>query len=255
MSDTIDCVIVGGGVIGLAIGRELAIAGLEVAVLESEQQVGVHTSSRNSEVIHAGIYYPGESLKASLCVSGKQLLYRYCEARRVPHARLGKLIVANGPTEIDTLCGIMERGLENGVDDLAWCEPSQIRALEPRVRAEAAIHSPSTGIVDSHVLMLSLQGDLEDHDGAVVLGQAVTRIVPEDTGFALQCDGDSNTTARSRFLVNAAGLWASTVARTIDGLDSDQIPQTSYAKGHYFDYTGPSPFPSGSFTRCLSKED
>lgn len=242
MSSTLDCLVVGGGVIGLAIGRAMALAGSDVVVVESEPRIGAHTSSRNSEVIHAGIYYQEDSLKARLCVLGKRLLYSYCERRRVPHARLGKLIVANGNTETAALREIFERGQRNSVSDLEWLEREKIRDLEPNVLADAAVRSPSTGIVDSHALMTSLRGDLEDKGGAVALSQKVTRVVVEKAGFAVHCEGDSEVSARSRMLVNATGLWASSFAECIEGLDSDQIPQTMYAKGHYFDYLGPAPF-------------
>ncbi len=242
MSDTIDCVVVGGGVVGLAIGRQLALSGYEVAILESEKRIGAHTSSRNSEVIHAGIYYAYQSLKANLCLSGKRLLYQYCEARGVPHAKLGKLIVANGADEVQRLRDILERGVANGVTDLEWLEAAEVKALEPRVRADAAIHSPSTGIVDSHALMMSLHGEVEGNGGAVVLGQTVSRVAVRPTGFALYFDGEAKPAAYSRSLINAAGLWASSFARTIDGLDSAFVPETRYAKGHYFDYPGPAPF-------------
>ncbi|MEM7500479.1 MAG: NAD(P)/FAD-dependent oxidoreductase [Pseudomonadota bacterium] len=242
MSGTIDCLVVGGGVVGLAIGRAMARSGQEVAVLESERQVGAHTSSRNSEVIHAGIYYQHDSLKARLCLTGKRLLYEYCEHRGVPHARLGKLIVASGSSEMEVLRDILRRGRGNGVTDLEWLEASQVRAFEPQVRADVAVLSPSTGIVDSHALMMSYQGDLEDRGGAVVLGQTVTRVVVESSGFAVHCDGEKQIAARSRTLINAAGLWASDFAHRIDGLSPSQIPATTYAKGHYFDYAAPSPF-------------
>lgn len=242
MSDTIDCVVVGAGVVGLAIGRQLALSGAEVVVLESERQVGAHTSSRNSEVIHAGIYYAQDSLKANLCVSGKHLLYGYCEATGVPHRRVGKLIVANGADEVERLRDILRRGLANGVTDLEWLEANEAHGFEPQVRADAAIHSPSTGIVDSHALMMSLQGELEDRGGAVVLGQTVSRVTAQPDAFALHCDGAATPTAHARILINAAGLWASSFARRIEGLPPHHIPETRYAKGQYFDYAGPSPF-------------
>ena len=242
MSGTIDCLVVGGGVIGLAIGRSMALSGAEVVVLESERHVGSHTSSRNSEVIHAGIYYQRDSLKARLCLAGKRLLYEYCEKRGVPHARLGKLIVASGSSETDVLRDIVRRGRGNGVTDLEWLDASQVRALEPNVRADVAVLSPSTGIIDSHVLMMSFQGDLEDRGGVVVLGQTATRVVAERSSFAVYCDEENEVAVRSRMLINAAGLWASDLAHRIDGLSHSQIPETTYAKGHYFDYAGPSPF-------------
>ena len=242
MIDTVDCVVVGAGVVGLAIARRVALAEHEVFVLEAEDRIGSHASSRNSEVIHAGIYYPPGSLKAELCVLGKAALYRYCHRKRVPCARLGKLIVATTEGEVETLRGILDNGLENGVRDLEWLGPRQIAVLEPAVEAQAAILSPSTGIVDSHALMFSLQGDLEARGGMVLLNHRVSRVVADGDGFLLFCRGEESAVARCRRLVNAAGLWASSFARCIEGLDEDTVPETSFAIGRYYGYAQASPF-------------
>ena len=168
MSESFDCVIAGAGVIGLAIGRRLALAGFDVAVVEAEGGIGVHTSSRNSEVIHAGIYYPKDSLKARFCVAGKAALYRYCNAKGVRHRRIGKFIVATTTAEEQKLEGIERRARDNGVTDLEFLTAKEISKQEPRVRASAALFSPSTGIIDSHEYMLALQADLEGTGGYVI---------------------------------------------------------------------------------------
>src|SRR6478752_2703622 len=173
--DEIDCAVIGAGVVGLAVARALALAGREVMVLESEGAIGTGTSSRNSEVIHAGIYYPQGSLKARLCVEGKQLLYDYAGQRGLPYRRCGKLIVANAEAQVAQLDSIMAKARANGVDDLVLLTREQARAMEPQLECHAALHSPSTGIVDSHALMLSLQGDLEHAGGVVALKSKVER--------------------------------------------------------------------------------
>ena len=167
MRESVDCVVIGAGVVGLAVARALALQGREVMVLEAADAIGTGTSSRNSEVIHAGIYYPQGSLKARLCVRGKQLLYAYCEERGLPFKRCGKLIVATSESQRATLESIRLKALANGVDDLLLIDAAQARAMEPALQCVAALHSPSTGIVDSHALMLSLQGDLENAGGLV----------------------------------------------------------------------------------------
>lgn len=233
-----DCVVVGAGVAGLAVARELAQAGREVLVLEAEARIGSHTSSRNSEVIHAGIYYPRDSLKARLCVAGKRLLYRYCRDRGVPHKQLGKLIVANGEAEIGVLRDILNKGLANGVADLEWLTAAQLGEREPDVCADAAILSPTTGIVDSHALMLALHGDVEAAGGAVLLNHRVTELAVDRGNLRVHCDAGDRFVVHTHSLVNAAGLWASDLAQ---GVSRACIPKTRYAKGHYFDY-GRSPF-------------
>lgn len=242
MSDLIDCVVIGAGVVGLAVARRLAMRGLEVVVLDGESQVGMHTSSRNSEVIHAGIYYPEGSLKGQLCVQGKHALYQYCRERHVPHQNLGKLIIATQASEETILAGIVDKARANGVDDLVWLSRDDVHARSPELRATAGLFSPSTGIVDSHALMLSYQGDLEAAGGMVLLHQRVARIVAEDSAFAVCVAGSSDVDVRCRMLINSAGLWAPALARSIEGYDAALAPEAYFAIGHYFAYAGPSPF-------------
>ena len=180
--DRTECVVVGAGVVGLAVARTLARAGREVIVLEAERLIGSHTSSRNSEVIHAGIYYPKGSAKARLCVRGREMLYAYCAARGVPHRRLGKIIVATEDAQAGALSGIAAAAAGNGVDDLRALGPAELRALEPALRGVAGLLSPSTGIVDSHALMLSLQGELEDLGGSIAFNTRLVAARPAADG-------------------------------------------------------------------------
>lgn len=240
MMDKVDCVVVGAGVVGLAIGRALAQAGREVIVLESENAIGTGTSSRNSEVIHAGIYYPKGSLKARLCVEGNAQLYAYCESHGVAYQRCGKLIVATSAAQVAELEAIRQRALANGVDDLRLLTAEQAQALEPALRCEAALLSPSTGIVDSHGLMLALEGDLEQAGGAVALCSALShaRILPD----GIEVHTKDGTALLASLMVNAAGLHAPLVANRIEGLDAAHVPQAYYAKGNYFTLAGRAPF-------------
>jgi L-2-hydroxyglutarate oxidase LhgO len=245
MTETLelDAVVIGGGVIGLALARGLALAGREVTVLEAESRLGNHTSSRNSEVIHAGIYYPRGSLKARLCVAGKERLYDYCAEMRVPHQRVGKIIVATRDEEVATLDGILAKAHDNGVTDLEWLEARQIAELEPSVKAVRGLLSPSTGIVDSHELMSALRRDAEAHGAHVVLNSPLEDgEVLESGGFELRVGGGDPFSARCRTLVNAAGLTAQNVARKVRGLPPETIPGQYFAKGHYFTLSGRSPF-------------
>jgi len=238
--ERLDCVVIGAGVIGMAVARELAIRGREVVVLEAESDIAAHTSSRNSEVIHAGIYYPRGSLKASTCVAGKKALYAYCEQRGIPYRRLGKLIVATDEGEVPLLESYLEKAQANGVDDLRRLSGKEVHALEPSVAAVAGLLSPSTGILDSHSFITSLQAEREERDGMVVCRSAVTEI--RSDGFLVHLDDEAGFSIDCRILVNAAGLRASEVARRIAGLRTDLIPRTHYAKGHYFALQGRSPF-------------
>ena len=238
--EQVDVVVIGAGVVGLAVARALALAGREVLVLEREPAIGQGTSSRNSEVIHAGIYYPAGSLKARLCVRGKALLYAYCEERGVDHRRCGKLIVANTASQAAALPAIVEKACANGVHDLALLSREQARAREPALECLAAVHSPSTGIVDSHGLMLSLQGDLENAGGLVVCHTAVSRLRRDGDGWVLHAE--DGTALRANTVVNAAGLNACALAQRTEGLDPCHVPRPWYAKGSYFTLTGRSPF-------------
>ena len=241
MTDQLDCVIIGAGVVGLAIGRSLALAGRDVVVLEAEPEIGMHTSSRNSEVIHAGIYYEQNSLKATLCVQGREMLYDFCEARHVPFERLGKLIVASKESEKERLLGIREKAENNGVTDLRFVERDEIRQLEPAVTGELALFSPSTGIIDSHSLMVSLQADIEASDGVVLTHSKLERVEVLSDGFRLHV-ADTDEAFECKTLINSAGLNAEDVARSIEGLELDKVRAVRYAIGHYFAYQGKSPF-------------
>ena len=241
-ADAADCVVVGAGAIGLAVARALALAGREVVVLEAAATVGSETSSRNSEVIHAGIYYPTGSLKARLCVAGKVRLYAYCAANGIGHARLGKLIVATAADQVPALRALRERAMANGVDDLEWLDAVAARRLEPAIRCVAAVLSPSTGIVDSHGLMLALQGEAEAHGAVVALRSPVLGGRVADDGFRLEIGGAAPTRLACRRLVNAAGLHAQEIARSLAGLDPATVPPRYLAKGCYFSLAGRSPF-------------
>jgi len=238
--DRVDTIVIGAGVVGLAVARALALAGREVMVLEAADAIGTGTSSRNSEVIHAGIYYPAGSLKARLCVVGKALLYDYCNERGIPHRRCGKLLVATAGTEVAQIDGIIAKAAANGVDDLVRLSAAEARALEPALACVAAVHSPSTGIVDSHALMLALQGDLENAGGLVAFNTAVVAMAFTRDGIVVRtADGTELLAAR---VVNAAGHGAPALARKTGGLRAALVPPAYYAKGNYFTLSGRSPF-------------
>jgi L-2-hydroxyglutarate oxidase LhgO len=239
----LDAVVIGGGVIGLAVARVLALRGRAVTLLESESRLGQHTSSRNSEVIHAGIYYPPGSLKARLCVTGKELLYAYAAENDVAHRRLGKIIVASREDEVPALEKIRRSAEQCGVNDLEWLEAKDVAALEPAVKAVRGLFSPSTGIIDSHSFMSALRKDAVEHGAEVVTSSPVVGgYVVDSGGFELTIGGAEPTTVRCRTLVNAAGLWAQSVARSIQGVPPSSIPGQYFAKGHYFTLNGKSPF-------------
>ncbi len=238
--EKLDAVVVGAGVVGLAVARELAMAGREVVVLEAEEAIGTHTSSRNSEVIHAGIYYPKGSLKAQSCVQGKELLYDYCESHGVPHRRCGKLIVATHESQIADLEGIRAKAHANGVADVDLIPVEQALAWEPALHCVAALHSPSTGIVDSHALMLAYLGDAEAHGAMLALRSRLERARVVKDGFEIHVEGSEPIHAR--LLVNSAGLRAPSVARTFEGYDAALAPPEFYAKGNYYSLAGRSPF-------------
>lgn len=239
----IECVVVGAGVVGLATARALSQAGVEVLVVEQAAMIGTGTSSRSSEVIHAGIYYPANSLKAQLCVQGKQLLYAYCQDHGVAHARLGKLLVATTEEEKSTLAGIIERARVNGVDDLQWLDQAEAQALEPALRCTAALLSPSTGIVDSHGLMLAYQGDAENAGAQCVFHSPLLHArVLNPGGFEVSFGGSDPTTITCKMLVNAAGLNAPAVASRIEGLNKAFVPNAYLCKGTYFSLQGKAPF-------------
>ena len=240
MSDMVDSVVVGAGVVGLAVARALALQGREVLLLEAANAIGTETSSRNSEVIHAGIYYPQGSLKARLCVRGKAMLYDYCGARGLPHSRCGKLIVATSEQQRAQLEGIRQRAAANGVQDLQWLTRDEARALEPELECVAALLSPSTGIVDSHALMLALLGDLENAGGLLALNSPLAGA--QCASNAIHLEAQDGTRISARTVVNAAGLHAPDLARRFVGLDPIHVPHAAYAKGSYFTLAGRAPF-------------
>ncbi|GAA0230403.1 NAD(P)/FAD-dependent oxidoreductase [Castellaniella daejeonensis] len=242
MTDRVDCVVIGAGVVGLAVARACALAGLETLALEAEAAIGTATSARNSEVIHAGLYYPRGSLKARLCVQGRQALYDYCASHGVSHARCGKFIVATREEQIGALDRIGAAAAANGVHDLRRLDAARARAREPALQCVAALESPSTGIIDSHGLMLALQGDLESAGGLLALRAPVLsgKVLPE--GILLRIGGDEPMELIARRVVNCAGLHAQTVAAAIDGLPPGSIPAGRYAKGNYYALSGKAPF-------------
>ena len=234
MAEVAECVVIGAGVVGLACARAIARSGREVIVLERHEAVGTETSSRNSEVIHAGIYYPTGSLKARLCVAGKAHLYRYCQTHHVPHAACGKIIVATSQAQLSELRRIQGQALANGVE-LEWLDAAAVVRLEPQVHAVAGLYSPTTGIIDSHALMLSLQGDLEHAGGMVAFATDVDSLRSEAQGVHLST---RDTQLRCRWLINCAGLAAPDVVRPL----LPDAPRARYALGHYYAYSGPAPF-------------
>ena len=240
--DHVDCVIVGAGVIGLAIARRLARGGREVIVLESEGEIGTATSSRNSEVIHAGIYYPRDSLMARFCVSGRAALYRYCQDHGVPHRNCGKLIVATTVEERERLASIAERARGNGVDDLKILSEAEARLLEPALNCVGALLSPSTGIIDSHAYMLALRGDSEDAGALFAFHAPLQRSSFGAEGMTLHVGGEAPMTIGCGLLINAAGHNAPAIAAAVDAMPPDRIPQSYLAKGNYFSCTARAPF-------------
>jgi L-2-hydroxyglutarate oxidase LhgO len=240
--DRVGCVVVGAGVIGLAVARRLAQAGREVIVLEAAEGIGTVTSSRNSEVIHAGIYYPAGSLMARMCVSGKHALYDYCRDHGIPHRNCGKLIVATTPNETVKLQSIKAHAEANGVHDLQTLSGKEARALEPALNCDAAVLSPSTGIIDSHAFMLALRGDAEDAGTACAFHTPLLRGKAISGGFELEVGGEAPMTLACELLVNAAGLAATSVARGIDGMPIELIPPAYLAKGNYFSCAARAPF-------------
>lgn len=239
--DRVDAIVVGAGVVGLAVGRALAQAGLETIIAEAQPAIGQGVSSRNSEVIHAGLYYAPGSLKARLCVRGKELLYALCATHGVDHKRCGKLVVANSAPESAALRELQQRAAANGVA-VEWLEGSQARALEPELQCSAALLSPSTGIVDSHGLMLALQGDLERAGGMVALGSAVAgaSLAAAGPGHVVHMADGSELAAG--ILVNSASLHACALARRFGGLAQQHVPRESFAKGNYYALAGRAPF-------------
>jgi L-2-hydroxyglutarate oxidase LhgO len=240
--DQVDCLVVGAGVVGLAVARALALAGREVVVIEAADAIGTGISSRNSEVIHAGIYYPPGSLKARLCVKGRDALYAFCASHGVAHRRLGKLIVAASADEVAYLEKLAANAVACGVDDLRLLDGAKARALEPALSVHAALLSPSTGIVDTHGYMLALLGDMEAAGGMLALSAPFAGAEAFSGGLRVRTGGPEPMTLDCRLLVNAAGLDAPAVARAIDGMPSARVPEQTLAKGNYFSCTRKVPF-------------
>lgn len=240
--EQVDCIVIGAGVIGLTIARALVLQGREVIVLERNSLIGAETSSHNSEVIHAGIYYPKDSLKAALCVRGKEMLYRFAAERGIAFERCGKLIVATTAAQIAELDGIAAKAVANGVADLRLVSKNELKELEPALHGEAALLSPSTGIIDSHGLMLAAQGDLEEHGGAIAFQTPVISLQLQADGFLVETGGPSPMTLAARTVINAAGHGAPLLAQATKGLAPAHQPTGWFAKGNYFTLSGRAPF-------------
>ncbi|WP_350226386.1 NAD(P)/FAD-dependent oxidoreductase [Thalassotalea sediminis] len=238
-----DAVVIGAGVVGLAIARELSEQFSHVLLIEKNSTFGEETSSRNSEVIHAGIYYPEDSLKAKLCVEGKHLLYQYCRESCVPVRRIGKLIVANGNQEEDALELLAQQAEKNYVKDLTWLSKRQAQQLEPQVSASSALISPSTGIVDSHQLMASLLFDFEKRGGIYVAQTTLLAVNMVHKAYQITLNSvGERMTIQSNILINSAGLQACDVAKKIDQFPVNNIPKIHWCRGHYFSYSGKALF-------------
>jgi L-2-hydroxyglutarate oxidase LhgO len=242
MAERIDCAVIGGGVVGLAIGRNLAMSGREVVVLEAEEHFGTHTSSRNSEVMHAGIYYSTGSLKAKLCYAGRNALYRYCAEHAVNHRRIGKVIVACDESELSGLEKYRKQAEINGCDDLRMLNGDELADMEPNVRCVAGFLSPSTGIIDAHGLMLAYLGDMEAHGGALALASPVMSGSVTGDGILLEVGGAEPMSLLCNTVVNSAGFHAQALARSIVGVPAESIPPTHYAIGHYYTLSRKAPF-------------
>ena len=244
--DQVDCVVIGAGVVGLAVAREMALQGRETILLERESAFGTISSARNSEVIHAGIYYPKGSLKAKLCVEGNRMLYEYCRTHHVATQPYGKLIVASDESQLDDLQAILYKAQQNDVPEIKMMTGDQAKSMEPELHCSAAVLSATTGIVDSHGFMLSLLGGFEDAGGMIAYHSPLISAKPIGSmaqgGFELSIGGPDGMNIQTKYLINCAGMSAPAVAQQIEGLDKDQIPKAYFAKGNYFSLSGKSPF-------------
>lgn len=238
----VDVVVIGAGIVGLAIARKFALAGRDVLILESEDAFGTQTSSRNSEVIHAGIYYPSGSLKARMCVEGRGLLYDYCMKHHISYKKLGKLIVAIDESELGNLEDYLVNARMNGVQDLEFIDSATVRKMEPVVRSVGGLYSPSTGIVDSHELMLSYLGEAQSQGALLVLSSPVVGGYVEPDGIVLRIGGKESIEIKAQLAINSAGLTAQSVAKSIEGVPPQSVPKEYFARGHYFVLSGKSPF-------------
>jgi L-2-hydroxyglutarate oxidase LhgO len=242
MTETIDCAVIGAGVVGLAIARALALSGRDVIIIESADGIGTGTSSRNSEVIHAGIYYPNNSLKALMCVRGRKLLYEYCQSHGVEHRRIGKLLVATTDDQLEPLDKLRASAAANGVDDLEAVDGASLKKMEPELRAVGAYLSPSTGIIDSHGLMLSYQGDAEDAGAMIAFNSPVIKGHIENNAITLSIGGAEPMALSCQTVINSAGLFAQHIAASLDGMPRERVPPCHFAKGNYFTLSGRAPF-------------
>jgi L-2-hydroxyglutarate oxidase LhgO len=250
----VQVLVIGAGVMGLAIGREAALAGHDVIVVEAEGHIGSGTSSRNSEVIHAGIYYPTGSLRQRHCARSRRLLYAYCASHGIPHRKLGKLIVVGRDADRPALEKLHAQAKRNGVEGLLMLEGGEAKRMEPALACAAAFHSPETGIIDSHRYMLALQGDLEDRGGVLALNTPVERLIPVPGGWEVRFGGHEPGSLTVDAVVNAAGHGAQAVARATGGYPPERVPRLVLGKGNYFAYSGkpvftrliyPVPVPGG----------
>lgn len=238
----IDVLIIGAGMVGLGIGRAIANTGKSVIIVDKNPSFGEETSSRNSEVIHAGMYYPTGSLKAQFCVRGNQLIYEYCAARDIMANPISKLILATNDTEIDKLHHIFEQGQINNVPNMRVIESDEIKRLEPAIDAKLAIYAPTSGIMDSHSIMLALLGEVEDNGGALARNSPFMGARRKDGEWVVEIGGDEGTIISANTLILSAGLWSGAVAKNVEGLEEKFIPHVKYAKGNYFRYMGKAPF-------------
>lgn len=239
--DSADIVVIGAGVVGLAVARALALRGCEVLIADAAETFGTGISSRHSEVIHAGIYYPRDSLKAKLCVQGRDRLYAFCESFGVPHRRCGKLIVATSPHQLADLEAIRAAAADNGVM-LQWLTSAEALGLEPDLACEAALFSPATGIIDSHAYMHALLADAEQHGATIAYRSRIAAMWLESASILLAINDDTRPTLRARTIINCAGLHATQVAESIESFPAEHIPRTYYARGHYFSLAGKARF-------------
>ena len=242
MADRIECAVIGAGVVGLAVARALALAGREVLLLEAESHAGTITSARNSGVIHAGLYYAPGSFKARFCVAGNRAMYAYCDARGIDHQNCGKLIIANGNDEERVLQHLLELARTNDVAGVRLLSANEAHAMEPEVRCTAALHCPTSGIIDQHPYMLALQGDMENAGGTLVCDCRVDALTRLADGFLLRTAGEAATEIEARFVVNSAGLGAVDLLSRIEGYPAARIPTLHYARGNYFTVAARSPF-------------
>ena len=242
MSERVDCVVIGAGVVGLAIARSVALSGRDVIVVEKADAIGTETSSRHSEVIHAGIYYSPGSMKARFCVAGKKAMYAFCDDHGVDYNNCGKIIVATNDEQLPELDRLKITAAANGVTDLQWITPEQVTEMEPSVFCVGALWSPSTGILDSHAYMLALQGDAEEAGAVFAFMAPVNGGQVMNDGIRLDCGGDAPTSLVANLVINTAGLWAPSLSSKISGVPAETVPAAYYCKGNYYTLSGKSPF-------------